>query len=84
MNWQSLLTAALSMLVIGIFHPIVLYAYRHRGWGIWPFFVILGLAAIISSLFTFGFLSITLALLGAACLWSVWELWKLRQKEQRR
>ena len=83
MNWHSLLTAVLSMAVIGIFHSLVLAAYRRLGWKGWPLFLFLGLAMLFSALMTEGLLSIALALCGAACLWSVWELRKLRKKEQK-
>lgn len=75
MYFHGLLLGALSFLVIGIFHPIVIKAEYYFSQQIWPLFLIAGLALITSSLFVANiYLSVVLGLLGFSSLWSIGEL----------
>lgn len=75
MHWSGILIGAISFLVIGIFHPIVIkceYYFTHR---IWPLFLAGGLACCIASLFVAHVVaSATLAIVGCCMLWSILEL----------
>ena len=79
LNLEGVVVGAASLLVIGAFHPLVIwceYRYTQR---IWPVFLIAGLLCLIVALFIQGLFSILLGLLGVACIWSIREL-----KEQAR
>ena len=75
MHWSGILIGAISFLVIGIFHPIVIkgeYYFTHK---IWPLFLVGGLAFCAASLFVAnGVASATLAIVGFSMLWSILEL----------
>ena len=51
MNLTGIIIGAASFLIIGILHPVVIQAEYHFGKGIWPLFLLGGLACILSSLF---------------------------------
>lgn len=83
MNFQGILTAVLSLVTIGAFHPIVIKAEYHFTKSIWPAFLVAGLALCAGSLFVRGLPSVALALVGAACLWSVGELFEQERRVER-
>ena len=75
MYFTGLVIAVCTFLLIGVFHPIVIKAQYHFGDGVWPFFLVTGLAFVAASLFISN--SIVSALLGAvgcSCFWSIGEL----------
>ena len=79
LNFEGVVVGALSLVIIGSFHPLVIwfeYHFTQRGW---PVFLIAGLLCLIVALFIQGLFSILLGLLGVACIWSIREL-----KEQAR
>ena len=79
LNFEGVVVGALSLVIIGSFHPLVIwfeYHFTQRGW---PVFLIAGLLCLIVALFSQGLFSILLGLLGVACIWSIREL-----KEQAR
>ncbi len=51
MNFTGIIIGSAVFLMIGIFHPIVIKAEYYWGTGCWPVFAIVGLAAIVGSLF---------------------------------
>lgn len=75
MYWSGIIIGAISFLVIGVFHPIVIkceYYFTHR---IWPLFLVAGLGFCGASLFVGeSLLSPTFAIIGFAMLWSIHEL----------
>ena len=67
LNLEGVVVGAASLLVIGAFHPLVIwceYRFTRRAW---PVFLIVGLLCLLAALLIQGFLSILLGLL-AACL----------------
>ncbi len=79
LHFEGILIGFASLLVIGVFHPIVIWAEYHFSARIWPLFLAAGILLLGAALFLGGLLSIILALVGVACLWSIREL-----KEQSR
>lgn len=65
-----------TFLTIGAFHPLVIKAEYHLGVGSWWLFLLVGLACIVSSLFTTSVWSILLGVVGFSSLWSILELFK--------
>ena len=79
LHFEGILIGFASLLVIGVFHPIVIWAEYHFSARTWPLFLAAGILLLGAALFLGGLLSIILALVGVACLWSIREL-----KEQSR
>ena len=81
MNYDGLIIGAVSFLIIGVFHPIVIKAEYYAGKGVWPVFLIVGIACIATSLFISNYIfSIILGLVGFSCLWSINEI--IEQEER--
>ena len=79
LNFEGVVVGVMSLVIIGAFHPLVIwfeYHFTQRGW---PVFLIAGLLCLIAALFIQGLFSILLGLLGVVCIWSIREL-----KEQSR
>ena len=74
LSFESIFIGIASLVIIGLFHPIVIKCEYYFTKRIWPVFLIAGLAFLAAALFTRGLLSIVLALIGVACLWSIREL----------
>ena len=67
--------------MIGIFHPIVVKSEYYFGKQIWPLFALLGVAALIASLFFHRtVLSALMAVFGVSCLWSILELFEQEER----
>lgn len=79
LNFEGIAVGAASLLVIGAFHPLVIWCEYHFSQKIWPLFLLCGLICLGLALFAHGLLSILLGLVGVAFLWSIREL-----KEQAR
>ena len=79
LNLEGIAVGAASLLVIGAFHPLVIWCEYHFSQKIWPLFLLCGLICLGLALFAHGLLSILLGLVGVAFLWSIREL-----KEQAR
>lgn len=75
MYWYGIAIGAVSFIMIGIFHPIVIKCEYHFSAKIWPVFLIVGLGLCAGSLFVEGTtLSAVLAVAGFSSLWSIGEL----------
>ncbi len=75
MTWSGVIIGAISFLIIGIFHPIVIKCEYYFGDRIWPIFLMGGLLFCGLSLFVEPIIiSATLAVIGFAMLWSIKEL----------
>ena len=78
--WSGVIIGAVSFLIIGIFHPVVIKCEYYFSEKIWPVFLLSGIFFCILSLFVRQIiLSAALAILGFSLLWSIKEL-----KEQTR
>lgn len=75
MIWSGVIIGGISFLIIGIFHPIVIYCEYYFTDRIWPFFLVGGFIFCTLSLFVHQIiLSATLAITGFSMLWSIKEL----------
>lgn len=79
-NWQSIAIGAASLFIIGAFHPIVIKCEYYFSSRVWPAFLAAGLVLLAAASQTGGMVSVLLALVGVACLWSIGEL---REQERR-
>ena len=79
LNFEGIAVGAASLLIIGAFHPLVIWCEYHFTQRVWPVFLVAGLLCLCGALFVQGIISIVLGLLGVACIWSIREL-----KEQAR
>lgn len=72
---SGLIIGAISFLIIGIFHPIVIKCEYYFTDKVWPIFLIGGLIFCVLSLFVHQvILSATLAVVGFTMLWCIGEL----------
>jgi hypothetical protein len=84
MNWTAILIGAASFLIIGLFHPLVIWSEYNFGKGIWPLFLIAGLAFLLAALLIkTNFWAIILSLVGFSCLWSIKELFDQEKRVQK-
>ncbi len=75
MLWSGVIIGAISFLIIGIFHPVVIRCEYHFTDRVWPVFLAGGLIFCTLSLFAHQVvLSAALAVTGFAMLWSIGEL----------
>jgi hypothetical protein len=66
-----------SLLVIGVFHPVVIKGEYYFGKRIWPLFLALGILLGAGSIFMKNaYLSIFLGVLAFTCFWSIVELFE--------
>ena len=83
LNLEGVVVGAASLLVIGAFHPLVIWCEYRFTQRIWPVFLIAGLLCLLTALLIQGILSILLGLLGAGCLWSIRELKEQAKRVER-
>ena len=78
---EGVMTAFFTLLIIGLFHPLVIKAEYYFGCKVWPVFFAAGLLFIAFSLSVPDpFINSLLAVTGAACLWSIRELFEQRER----
>ena len=81
MNYLGLITAVVTFLIIGLFHPIVIKAEYYFGVKCWWVFLVAGLAFIGASLVIESQMgSIILGVVGCSCLWSILEVFEQRER----
>lgn len=80
LNFEGILIGIASLLIIGLFHPIVIKCEYYFSQRIWPVFLVAGLLLLAAALFVQGLFSILLALVGVACLWSIREIKEQAQR----
>ena len=66
MNILGILIGAIAFVIIGVFHPIVVQAEYRFGTRIWPVFLLVGILALVLSLFVDNVIGS--AALGIFCL----------------
>ena len=75
MNFNGILVGAATVLLIGLFHPIVIKAEYYFSKKCWPVFLVVGLALMAISLWIADTTaSILVSIVGISCLWSIKEL----------
>ncbi len=83
MNFEAVIVGLASLLIIGLFHPIVIKAEFYFSVKIWWVFALAGTLLLASALFITGILSYILALTGAASLWSIIELFHQKRRVEK-
>jgi len=80
-NFDAIALGALSFLIIGLLHPVVIYAEYFIGKKCWPAFLVSGTACLAACLFAGSFFGAALlSILGFSLLWSIKEV---REQEER-
>lgn len=75
MNYFGLLIGLLTLLIIGLGFPIVIYGERRLGYLWWPYMIGIGIVLIIASLFLQNdWLAVIVGVLGATFVWGSTEL----------
>ena len=74
LHFEGIFGDAAALLLIGIFHPIVIWCEYYFSKKIWPAFFTAGAGCLIASLLAEGLCSLFLGVLGVTCLWSIKEL----------
>ena len=81
MNWGGILLGAASFVIIGLFHPIVIWAEYYFGKGCWPAFLAVGMLLAGGSLTTSNlYVGALLGILAFSCFWSIRELFEQEQR----
>ena len=80
LNFEGILIGIASLLIIGLFHPIVIKCEYYFSQRVWPLVLIAGLLLLAAALCVQGLFSILLALVGVACLWSIREIKEQAQR----
>lgn len=81
LHFEGIVIAAATIIIIGLFHPIVIKTEYYFGCGVWPVFLAAGLFLIGLSLIVEGTVPcVLLAVTGASCLWSIHELFQQRER----
>lgn len=84
MNYIGIIIAVTTFFVIGLFHPIVIKGEYYFGTKCWWWFLILGIAFIIASLFVDDvIISPVLGVIGCSCLWSILEIFEQKKRVQK-
>ena len=83
LNFEGAIVGAAALLVIGAFHPLVIWCEYRFTQRIWPVFLITGLLCMLAALLLQGLFSILLGLLSASCLWSIRELKEQTKRVER-
>ena len=75
MYFEGIILGAVSFLLIGILHPIVIYGEYYFSKKIWPLFLISGLLCLAASVRTADIVwSGCLSVAGFSLLWSIFEI----------
>lgn len=81
MQFQGIIIAVATFLIIGVFHPIVIKAEYYWGVCCWPLFAVVGSVLLIASLFVSDTLvAAVLGVTGCSSLWSILELFQQRER----
>ena len=84
MNLGGIIVGAVSFLIIGVFHPIVIKAEYYIGKKVWPIFLVAGVAILIATLWvSHPVWSPILGVTGCSCLWSIGELFEQEKRVQK-
>jgi hypothetical protein len=80
-NATGVAIGAVSFIIIGLFHPIVIAVEYRLGKRAWPAFLVTGLISCAASLMVPGAIaSSCLGVLGFTCLWSIRELFEQEER----
>ena len=80
LHFTGLLLGMATFLIIGIFHPVVVKFYYWFGTRCWWWFLVLGVAAVVASLFVEAIIWQTLlGVLAFSSFWTIKEIFEQRE-----
>lgn len=81
MNFLGIIIGAGAFLLIGLLHPVVIWAEYYIGKRVWPLFLGTGLLSLLSSLLVQNtIISCLTGILGFSLLWSIRELFEQEER----
>lgn len=81
MNFDGVLLAVCTFLIIGLMHPVVIKMEYYSGTRLWWLLLLGGVACCVAALFVNDlFLSALLGVAGASLLWGIGELFSQRKR----
>ncbi len=81
LNFGGLILGAITFIVIGLFHPIVIKAEYHFGVKCWWAFALAGVVFCVLSLFVSDSIASTiLGVVSFSCFWSILEVFEQRER----
>lgn len=84
MKWAGMVIGAISFILIGLFHPIVIKGEYYFSAKIWPIFLVVGVGLSVISLFIKNIIvSASFAVAGFSALWSIGELKEQEERVQK-
>jgi hypothetical protein len=84
MSAHGIIIGLIAFLIIGIFHPIVIYGEYHFGTKIWPVFLAAGIILCVVSLFIKSIIvNAALGITAFSCFWSIIELFHQKKRVER-
>ena len=84
MHFTGIIIAAITFLIIGLFHPIVIKTEYYFGTKPWWMFLLVGICAICLAIYTADVLiSASLGVLGASSLWAIGELFDQKKRVEK-
>lgn len=76
-NYYGIALGAVSFLIIGVFHPLVIQGEYYIGKKMWVVFLLMGLvASVLSLLVENTFLSVSLGVFGFSSFWGIKEIFE--------
>lgn len=81
LNFEGVLLAVCTFLIIGIMHPVVIKMEYYSGTRLWWLLLVGGVACCVAALFVADlFVSALLGVAGASLLWGIGELFSQRKR----
>ena len=84
MNYTGLMIAVVTFLVIGLFHPLVIWGEYYFSKKIWPVFALAGLVFLALSVNTDSDMTSSIyAVVATTCFWSILELYEQEKRVEK-
>ncbi len=84
MNYEGIIIAVATFLIIGIFHPIVIKSEYYFGVKCWPVFAVLGVGCLAASVFVENVLAAAIiGVTGCSLLWSILEIFEQKKRVEK-
>jgi hypothetical protein len=81
MYFDGIIIGLIAFIMIGVFHPLVIYGEYYFGIKIWPFFLCFGIiVCIISVIIKNTIISAMMGIVGFSSFWSIFELFKQKKR----
>jgi hypothetical protein len=84
MYFDGIIVGLIAFLLIGFFHPLVIYGEYHFGVKIWPVFLCFGVISCgLSLVIKNTIINSVFAILGFCCFWSILELFHQKKRVEK-